>query len=146
MLTKKNIKIEYLEKNPEKQEYALLFETTGWNRKYQMTADQLFQAISNSWHVVSAYNRDQLIGFGRIISDGIQHALLLDLIVLPEYQNRGIGRTILNRLVKHCLKAKICDIQLFSARGKTEFYIRNGFALRPSDAPGMEYTHSNQSE
>lgn len=91
--------------------------------------------------MISAYNSGQLIGYGRVISDCIQHALILDLIVLPEYQNRGIGRTILQKLVKRCLQAKICDIQLFSARGNTDFYLNNGFVKRPPDAPGMEYAH-----
>jgi GNAT superfamily N-acetyltransferase len=129
----------YREKNPEKNEYFQLFDTTGWNTKYQMTASELQQAISNSWYAVSAYSGNRLVGYGRIISDGLQHALLLDIIVLPEFQGRGIGGTILKKLVDRCLQSRICDIQLFSARGKTVFYERNGFVVRPPDAPGMEY-------
>ena len=140
---KQNSNIIYREKNPEKNEYFQLFDTTGWNAKYQMAASTLQQAISNSWYSVSAYSRNRLIGYGRIISDGVQHALLLDIIVLPEFQGRGIGGTILKKLVDRCLQSKICDIQLFSARGKTGFYERNGFVVRPADAPGMEYLHSD---
>jgi ribosomal protein S18 acetylase RimI-like enzyme len=133
----------YKEKNPEKSEYFLLFDTTGWNQKYKLNEDQLFQAISNSWYMISAYDNNRLIGYGRIISDGIQHALILDLIVIPDFQHRGIGRTILSKLVNRCLQSKICDIQLFSAKGNIPFYQLNGFIERPVDAPGMEYSHSS---
>jgi len=32
----------------------------------------------------------------------------------------------------------VLQVQLFSARGKREFYERLGFAARPDDGPGME--------
>lgn len=35
--------------------------------------------------------------------------------------------------------AGIDDIQLFCAQGKSGFYLRNGFAARPADAPGMQF-------
>ncbi len=31
------------------------------------------------------------------------------------------------------------DIQLFSARGKREYYEKRGFMARPEDGPGMQY-------
>jgi GNAT superfamily N-acetyltransferase len=80
-----------------------------------------------------------LRGSGRVIADGVLHALIVDMIVLPSHQNRGIGRAILSRLVERCRAAGIRDIQLFCARGKSGFYERCGFIARPADAPGMEY-------
>ncbi len=61
------------------------------------------------------------------------------MIVLPEAQGRGIGREILRRLLARCAAAGISDIQLFAARGKADFYAAQGFAVRPADAPGMQY-------
>jgi hypothetical protein len=37
-----------------------------------------------------------------------------------------------------CVAAKIRDIQLFSAKGKSGFYEKYGFKRRPENAPGME--------
>lgn len=88
---------------------------------------------------MSAYETDQLIGLGRILSDGVVHALLLDLIVLPEYQNQGIGTKILDNLVTKCQKHRIRDIQLFCAHNKLDFYTKRGFRARPDSAPGMEF-------
>jgi len=100
--------------------------------------DELYCAIQKSWFYISAYEKEQLVGFGRIISDGIAHALILDMIVLPEFQNKGIGNEILKILVEKCRKHKIRDIQLFSAKGKMGFYQKYGFKIRPEEAQGME--------
>jgi ribosomal protein S18 acetylase RimI-like enzyme len=116
-----------------------LFITTTWNKKYQLSPDELTQALKNSWYLISAYNDEKLVGFGRILCDGVVHALILDLIVHPEFQNLGIGDQILKQLVEECRKHQIRDIQLFCARGYKSFYIKRGFAKRPDDAPGMEY-------
>jgi len=123
---------------PGREEFFRLFETTGWNDEYRLTQEQLYEAVVSSWHTVSAYDGDRLAGFGRMICDGVVHALILDMIVLPEYQRKGIGTAILSRLMERCTEAGIRDIQLFSARGKAGFYEKNGFSRRPDDAPGMQ--------
>lgn len=95
-------------------------------------------AIKQSWYTYSVYDEEQLIGFGRVICDGIVHALILDLIILPEYQRNGLGKVILERLVDKCKQHQIRDIQLFSTEGKAEFYKKSGFTERPKLLPGME--------
>lgn len=124
---------------PDKDEYFSLFNTTGWNKNYKVNPDDLERANRNSWLVVSAYDQDKLVGFGRAMTDFVMHAMIFDMIVLPEYQNRGIGTMILKRLVDRCLEQGIRDIQLFSAKGKRGFYEKNGFEARMEDAPGMQF-------
>ena len=124
---------------PDCDQYFSLFESTGWNVKYRVSKEELFTAVIRSYFSVSAYSSGQLIGFGRILSDGILHAMIYEMIVHPEYQVKGIGREILKMLVKKCLDTNITDIQLFCAKGKLKFYEKHGFALRPIDCPGMEY-------
>lgn len=79
------------------------------------------------------------MGFGRIISDGIVHALILDVIVLPEMQGEGMGKEIMNKLILKCKKHNIRDIQLFCAKDKAGFYEKLGFERRDENAPGMQY-------
>ncbi|TDR23745.1 GNAT family N-acetyltransferase [Marinicella litoralis] len=124
---------------PSAKEYAHLFETTGWNQVYQASQDALHQAITNSWQAVCAYDDKQLIGFGRVVSDGVLYAMIYDLIVHPDYRNRGLGTELLKNLLNACEAANIRSIQLFSAKGKVVFYEQRGFVARPADAPGMVY-------
>ena len=128
----------FCEELPAPDAYLELFETTGWNQGYQADTDALYRAISSSWYVVSAYNNDDLVGFGRVISDGVLYALICDLIVKPPYQEQGIGSQILEQLIEKCHRDKIRVIWLFSARGKSAFYEKFGFLERPVDAPGMQ--------
>ena len=127
---------------PDREEYYALFLTTGWNEKYNLTEKQVYESIKNSYYIVSAYVKNKLVGFGRIISDGVMHALILDMIVDPEFQRMGIGKAILNDLVGVCRGKGISDIQLFCADGKENFYLKNGFKARPGTAPGMEYVNN----
>jgi GNAT superfamily N-acetyltransferase len=133
------MRIKFHSKVPDGGQFWKLFQTTGWNENYQLPQGELMQALRSSWHVLSAYDGERLVGFGRLVSDGVLHAMIYELIVLPEYQGQGIGGQILERLVEKCHEAGVRDIQLFCARGKRAFYEKRGFAARPEDAPGMQY-------
>jgi GNAT superfamily N-acetyltransferase len=133
--------IEFRTKIPTHDQFWNLFQTTRWNENYQKSPDELIQALRSSWYFLGAYDGEQLVGFGRLVSDGVLHAMIYELIVLPEYQGRGIGGEILEKLVEKCQENDVRDIQLFCARGKREFYEKRGFAARPDDAPGMQYVH-----
>lgn len=124
---------------PNQEEYYNLFTTTGWNKDYNLTPEELHKSIQSSWKHISVYSKSILIGFGRIISDGVLHAIIVDLIIHPDFQKKGIGSIILNKLIQACKEKNIKDIQLFAARGKYGFYEKYGFIKRPLDAPGMDY-------
>ena len=115
-----------------------MYESSGWNEEYQLNADEMHQSINSSWYIVSAYDGDRLVGFGRILSDRRMHALITEMIVLPGYRGHGIGKQILKMLTDVCLENDVRDIQLFAAIGKVEFYEKYGYKRRPEDGPGME--------
>ena len=120
-------------------DYLALFETTGWNTAYQAGEEELFSAISKSWYAVSAYtDGGELVGFGRIVSDGNLYAFVCDMIVRPEFQLRGIGSMIMEALLARCREGSIRVVWLFCAAGKAGFYEKHGFSVRPDAAPGME--------
>jgi GNAT superfamily N-acetyltransferase len=117
-----------------------LFQSTGWNEKYQLSPEELGRALQASWFTVAVYDDDRLVGFGRLVSDGILHAMIYELIVLPAYRNQGLGSQILKFLIARCQEANIRDIQLFCAHGKRAFYEKRGFVSRSEEAPGMQFT------
>ena len=135
------MEIEYLEELPSKDEFCELFSTTGWYQEHNLTDDHIYGSAKNSYYFVAARLSKLLIGCGRIISDGHVHALIVDMIVHPDYQGKGIGKKILDMLIERCKRDGIIDIQLFSAKDKAGFYLKNGFKHRPDDAPGMQYVY-----
>lgn len=133
------MKIIYSTSLPPGDQYFNLFETTGWNEKYKLNQEELNKAVANSQFTVSAYDGNRLVGFGRLVTDGILHAMIYEMIVSLDYQRKGIGAEILKMLISKCKENNIRDIQLFCAKGKRAFYEKNGFEARPDDAPGMQY-------
>ena len=131
--------IEFKETLPESSEYYTLFQSTGWNDDYKADKRELYKAISNSWYSLSAYGQNKkLIGFGRIVSDGILYAFICDMIIDPLNQKQGIGTIILEKLIQRCRKSNIRVLWLFAASDKSNFYKKFGFSKRPGNAPGMQ--------
>jgi GNAT superfamily N-acetyltransferase len=137
--------IDYRAELPEPGAFVRLFQTTGWLPEGRLTVAQASTALAPTWYAVSAYAGTRLVGTGRILGDGVLHALLVDVIVDPAYQHRGIGSRIVERLVAECRRHDIVDVQLFCARGMAPFYERLGFAARPDHAPGMEWVPTERS-
>lgn len=82
------------------------------------------KAFENSHTVIFAFDNEKLIGFGRAISDGVYQAAIYDLAVLPEYQGKKIGATILKNILETISN---CNVILYASPGKENFYEKIGF-------------------
>ena len=51
--------------------------------------------------VVSAWAEGKLVGCVRALSDGMFRSVIYDLAVMPEFQNRGIGKELVRRCREH---------------------------------------------
>ena len=60
--------------------------------------DLLMRALAHSHSVVTAWDGDRLVGLGNALSDGFLVVYYSHLCVHPDYQGRGIGRAIVERL------------------------------------------------
>ena len=59
----------------------------------------LHKALLTSHSLVTAWEGTKLIGLGNAISDGYLVVYYSHLLVLPEYQGRGIGTELMRRLM-----------------------------------------------
>lgn len=67
-----------------------IYQSGGW-RSYLQDDGKLRRAFDQSLYLLGAFDRERLVGFARCVGDGEHILLVQDLIVLPEYQKRGIG-------------------------------------------------------
>ena len=76
---------------------------------------------------------------GRAVGDGMYY-VIVDVLVRPEYQSKRIGATIVNRLVEmiqnDAPEGSRGSIQLLAAKGKEEFYVKQGFKILPHEFCG----------
>ena len=92
---KKNLPLEQLHK---------IFIAVGWSDGGEMPDEMragFMQPWLNSTLVVSAWDGDKLVGAVRVLSDTIFRSIIYDLLVLPEFQNKGIGTELVRRCIEH---------------------------------------------
>lgn len=88
-------------------------------------------AVEETGLFVHAWDGPRLVGTARVLTDGAFYATLWDVIVDPEYQDQGIGRTLVRRAVDPFLGRGFSFIALFAAEGKEGFYTPLGFKPHP---------------
>ena len=57
--------------------------------------EDIKSAFERSSFVRFAYSNNILVGFGRTVDDGKYYALIVDLVIHPDFQNQDIGTNIL---------------------------------------------------
>ncbi|EJS67461.1 N-acetyltransferase [Bacillus wiedmannii] len=121
-------KISYTIEHPTNfNELLALYESLGWN-SLKLTVNELEQMCKQSWYVIYAFKEQQLIGMGRVISDGVITGVICGVCVLPKYQSIGIGKEIVERLIQHCEQNKVIP-QLMCVERLQSYYESIGFEV-----------------
>ena len=109
-------------------------ETIDWRelaRLYQVAPlgdknpDELKLAFTNSMFKCFVFDEGELVAAGRALADGIDCSYLCDVAVHPDYQGKGLGRAIIDKLRE--LSAGHRKIILYANPGKEGFYRKLGF-------------------
>jgi ribosomal protein S18 acetylase RimI-like enzyme len=98
--------------------------SVGWGRQ----DSDYPRAFQGYWATVSGRADDGLlVAWCAILSDGVYHAVLLDVIVHPAYQGYGHGLMLVQTAIAHCQAAGIGIIHVDYLPEKQGFYERCGF-------------------
>lgn len=83
-------------------------------------------------------NNNSIAGMGRIAGDDAIYLHILDVIVHPGYQRKGIGKMIVTELMKYADKVsgKNMQVGLMASKDREPFYMDLGFMVRPNDKQG----------
>ena len=104
-----------------------LFVSANWCDANDFSYTDVFnQPFINSTLVISAWENEKLIGVVRVLSDKIIRSVIYDFVVLPEYQNKGIGKELIRRCIEHYPKSE----WLVGTEQQTiSYYEKLGFTL-----------------
>lgn len=106
-------------------ELGELFLSVEWTSgKYP---EKLQAAMRGSHSVISAWDGDKLIGLMNCLSDGVMTAYFHYLLVRPEYQGKGIGRTLVQTMLAKY--ASFLRKVLIADNEQAGFYEKCGFVV-----------------
>lgn len=101
-----------------------LFRSVGWlSGNYP---ERLKKALDNSETIFAAWDGEKLVGLVNAIDDSELTAYVHYLCVNPEYQGRGIGKYLLQR-IKEKYKDYLYIILIAENEELTKYYSQNGF-------------------
>src|SRR5689334_16241800 len=104
------------------------------------TADQAQRMLAHTNLVVSAWDGDRLVGFGRVLTDYVFRASIWDIIVDKDYQSRGIGTDLVRHILDH---PTLQQVELFWLCTRMPgFYERLGFSAK--EQTGMVWSRAKQ--
>lgn len=102
-----------------------IYESLGWN-SLNLTSDELKKMCFQSWYAVYAYDERQLVGMGRIISDGVITGIICGVCVATNYQSEGIGKEMVKRMIDYCEQERVIP-QLMCVESLESYYETLGF-------------------
>ena len=120
-------------------EYYKLLDAVNWKRP----SERLLKISLDNGINVKYVLDSKTIGMARFVTDGGYAGLIMDVIVLPDYQGTGYGTELIKYLVDY-LKSNLQEgeelmIQLLSAPGKQHFYSKFGFRVKKEVAEDGMY-------
>ena len=122
-------------KNLDRNKVIDLYKSNKWSSAEK--PDELMKALENSHSLISAWDGDKLIGLANAISDGFLVVYYPHLLVLPEYQGRGIGKMIMKRMQE--IYGNFHQQILVTDGRAIEFYANCGFVKAGSCEPMWIY-------
>lgn len=103
---------------------ADLRQSVGWNRMEQELGNPKLQ----DFLTIACYDNLELIVYVSVVSSGVLDAYIQDLMVRPDYQNKGIGTELMNKAINHIKEKGIYMISvIYGEEGLKGFYERFGF-------------------
>ena len=119
------------------QQLLALFCQTDW--ACHRSLEDTERMLAHTDVAISAWDGSRLVGFGRVLTDFIYRASIWDVIVDRAYQDRDIGKGIIQRILTH---PKLERVELFwlCTRRYQGFYASLGFSDK--EQTGMVWDRS----
>ena len=105
---------------------VLFNQNTLWAK--DRTLDQIKRMLANSNVIITIWYKNNLVGFGRATTDQVYRAVLWDIVVSQNVQRVGLGKIIVEELLKDKKINSAEKIYLMTTDSK-DFYKQLGFKV-----------------
>ncbi len=122
------------------QQLTPLLEQAQWSRG--RTREDTSSMLTHSDLVISAWEHNRMVGFGRVLTDYVFRASIWDVIIDQHYQGQDIGTQLMRQILDH---PSLKNVELFwlCTRDKQAFYATLGFS--DQEQTGMVWDRRKQS-
>lgn len=133
------IEIKFVDRVDKKKFIELYKEAGWWEDEYDEDTSFIPKLVQNSHLFAGAFEgEDNMVGMGRVISDGCSDAYIQDVVVLREFRGKGIGGEIISTITKRLTEQGIDWIGLIGEPDTESFYKKLGFTTLKKHIP-MQY-------
>lgn len=105
----------------DEREILPLYASAGWTA-YTDQPETLRRGFENSLLTLAAYEENRLIGVLRAVGDGQTIVFVQDLLILPEYQRRGVGTALLRELLARYPQVRQIELTADDSPSLLAFY------------------------
>ena len=110
---------------------VLFNQNTLWAK--DRTIDQIKQMLSNSNVIITLWKKNNLVGFGRATTDQVYRAVLWDIVVSKELQRAGLGKFLVEELLKD-RKINSAEKVYLMTTDSQDFYKQLGFKVNTNQS------------
>ena len=111
------------------EQFIELWQAVGWGEGPALEQTRL--AMEHTLFRVSISDGDKIIAMARVIGDMGLDYYIKDVVVRPEYQGKGLGRMLINEILKFIsengIKGTDIFVELCAMPDKIPFYKKFGF-------------------
>lgn len=119
-------------------DFIKIRENLSWNK---IPESLVKKALTGSMINISVFDNLKCVGVGRIVGDGALKGMLTDIMVLKEYQNKGIGKLIVTSLIKELdnlvSEGDCFQLEASPTSNNRDFYIKCGMKYKPENQDGV---------
>ena len=129
----------YDEKNFDPSYLLPLFEQSSWAQGRSLR--DAMEMVKRTNLFITAWDGDNLVGCGRVLTDYVYRASIWDVIIDGHYQGQDIGTEIINRILSHGTLERV-ELFWLCTRDKQAFYETLGFNAK--EQTGMVWDRKQQ--
>ena len=123
------------------QQIQELFLSVGWiSGEYP---SRLYKALMNSSTVITAWDKDKLIGLARVLDDSELVAYMHYVLVHPDYQGNGVAANMIEMVKKKYQDFLYLEI-MPEERKNAAFYQKFGFSVMENGVPMKICNYENR--
>lgn len=131
------MELEYIDAAPTLEEYKEMRRQVN----FMTLSDRICSnVLNNAFRITHVRDNGRCVGMIRVLSEGGYANFITDVIVIPEYQHRGIGKTLMKRTMDYLYstleQGEKIVVYLMSAKEREPFYRQFGFRDRPNELLG----------